>query len=690
MNKHLKRFLAFVLILCTLLLHCVVPTFAEGTRGIIAPTDPEIDETLYDVSSSSVYTDFYNLFNPIIYPPRYDRKEGKTAEASRYIEIVAFYSDAKWFDWGDLVAKSGNDYIYIYDSCGEMPLSGRLFYGDGQSVNLIAVSKEKFFTKFRLDEPIRVFENGTSAKLPIKSIRLLFSGPVLRSYGFMDNSYISFDYTNRTDFKIAEISMENCVSKLQIHIDYTYWRSSNISEKGDGWHYQVDSIYFSIPKSIQDRLVDVDLSYQQATTKPIVVTKTGEVVDGINVSEWFRDSALDPENFVTNKTGKPCFIVGYRTNPNGPDTYKYAYNCLPYLSPAMVDLRSIYWAFDVEDPSIVSSGSLTSGELSDPKSSVSGERLLEWMLNYPMEGAETVYTALSSEGIVTQQVNGILFSDVQDRVTVNAASLIGKQLPSFGDTHNFWQNLCEVGLPYAWAYLTGAARKDKDGNDIPIDSLQSVIHELKKVSDIETKSDDYHFAKSEEDKLKAALSASKNNNERLFLVNFNCSDYYSYSFDGGFSGYHVPTGYLAIQDVYLDLEVITLYFQNKAGVVYPLDVESNHIVGVAPITHAPEDEQLNEAAMEAIAQATDSWLDDLISFLKKVLMILLVLFGSSIILRTVLYFIMLSKQKKSQEGSPAEAKRRRGSGRKQKPFSRIVRKGRGRRSDRQYNRRWRR
>ena len=676
-TRILKRFLLISLVVVMIFLHAV-PAFADGA-----------EEELYDVTTSSVMNDLQYLFDPPIDISVYSTR-AKQAGAADYIDIVAFYSDAVFSEWGVSGVNrpiTGHDYLYIYNSLGKKATGGYLYYADGSYETLVVSSRNissfvtDFFTKFVIDQPLRFYGNvQNSAYVPIKSIELFYNDRSRNTYDLIDFR-IDLTYTNQTDFEISKVDFSG-IQKLDLDIGYTYWRSANFSEKGDGWHYQVDSIYFSIPNSIQDRLVDVELSYQQATTKPIVVTKTGEVVDGINVSEWFRDTALDPENFVTNKTGKPCFIVGYRINPYGSDTYKYAYNCLSYSSPTMVDLRSIYWAFDVRDPSAISSGNLNSGELSNPRSTVSADRLDEWMLNYPLAGATTTYTAANREGTGTQQVNGILFSEVQERTTKRASDLIGTSLPTFGDTHNFFQNLSTVGFAYAWSYLTGAARIDENGNEIPIDQIESVIHELSSYNAIRDKSDEYHFADSETAKLMTACSRANWNNEKLYLVNFNVSDYYSYSFDGGFSGYHVPTGYLAIQDVYLGMQVLRLFFENSIGEVYPVDVASNYINGIADVTPAPEEEQLEEYAREALGWS--SW-DELLALLKKIFAVIVIILVVLLVIRIVFWFIQLRAQKKMLKSSLPPSERS-----QDPPPNRRRRRRSDRRSDRRNNRRWRR
>lgn len=681
--KRFQRILAVFLVVCTLFLACALPAFAD---------DPE---ELYDVTTSSVMDDLQYLFDPPIDTSVYSTR-AKQAGAADYIDIVAFYSDAVFADWQGpsgiaLPYESGSDYIYIYHSLGKTIAhdgSDLTFYsqsnGFSRSLSLQVVSQSEFFTKFKLLSSYRDFSELNSAALPIYRISLKFADNSRKNYDFKDFS-VDLTYTNQTDFKVSKAEFSG-VQKLDLDIGYTYWRAANFSEKGDGWHYQVDSIYFSIPKSIQDRLVDVELSYQQATTNPIVVTKTGEAV-----SSRFQEIALDSSNILIPSDlssryiddDYPAFAFGFNPGWYRP-TYDFSYNFNEWLDFSSTSkIPSIYWAFDVQDPSVISSGDLNSGELSDPRSTVSAHRLEEWMLNYPLTGVTTTYTAANREGTGTQQVNGILFSEVQERTTKRASDLIGTTLPTYGDTHNFFQNLSTVGFAYAWAYLTGAARIDENGNEIPIDQITSVIHELNNIGDILGKSDQIHFAESDSSKLRSVLSASKKNGEKLYLVNFNVSDYYSHSFD--LSNYQGNSfeGYLAIQDVYLDMQVLRLYFENGIGEVYPLDVTSNHINGIADVTPAPEEEQLEEYAREALGW--NSWWEDLLAFIKKIFAVIVIILVVLLVIRIVFWFIQLKAQKKmlksslppperSQDPPPKRRRRRRSDCRYDRRYSRRRRR----------------
>lgn len=661
----LKRFLLISLVVVMIFLHAV-PAFADGT-----------EEEPYDVTTSSVMNDLQYLFDPPIDISVYSTR-AKQAGAADYIDIVAFYSDAVFSEWGVSGVNrpiTGHDYLYIYNSLGKKATGGYLYYADGSYETLVVSSRNNhsfvtdFFTKFVIDQPLRFYGNvQNSSYIPIKSIELFYNDRSRNTYDLIDFR-IDLTYTNQTDFEISKVDFSG-TQKLDLDIGYTYWRSANSpADKSAGWHYQVDSIYFSIPNAIQDRLVDVELSYQQATTKPIVVTKTGEHIGETFISDWFRNTALDPENSliewpgtVRYEMGKPYFQVHKRNIGGKYTTWEYGYNVRQPAPAGSQSLFSVYWAFDVEDPSDISSGSLNSGELSSPKSTVSADRLEEWMLSYPLDGAITTYTAANRDGTGTQQVNGILFSNVQERVTKNASSIVGTSLPFYGDEHNFFENLAVFGWNYAWSYLTGAARKDNDGDAIPIDTLKTVIHPLHSYNDITDNSDVLHFSASDEANLKTALSRANGNGETLYLVNFNVSDYYAYSFsEAKFRENHERfgtekdfDGYLSIQDLYLDLRVLKVFFQNAQGDVYPVDVRHKPFNGISDSTPAPEEEQMEEAAKEALkvwaSNGFSSFWEGLLDLLRKIATVFLIILAVVLVLKIVSWILMMRRTKLHNTG----------------------------------------
>ena len=616
--------------------------------------------TDYDVSRTRFSEDMGKLFGGSVDLSKFSTKRVSVDKrTSPYIDIVSFYSDANWGDWNSPAYQSGNDYFYIYDCYGESPTGGSIRIA-GMDYDLIFVSRYSFFTKFK-SAVSRQFATDESnlGRFPVDSITLDFALVGSRTYSFQ-NFYITIEYTNRTDWKMKKVSFGG-EQKLRLDIDYTYWRQADYSTKGIGWHNQIDSIYFGIPNALlQDqRLVDAKLVYQKVTTKPIVVTKTDENINETTyVHEWFETTAADPSNELTHNQGWTRYQKGvpyFYADPalwqkialiDQHPTFDYQFNV---RTSCPNDLHSVYWAFDVEDPTIVdkvpdpgSTTGLSSSALSDPKASVSPDRLEQWMINYTLDGAETTYTAANPEYRVvssvpeTVQVNGILFDHAEPRGTYYASQVAGRVLEQYGNEDNFWKNL-NVGWNYAFAHLFNS-----------VDEQNVVVgfsdFEIRDISELNDPNGNHKFALADQVNLQNRFRSCKASGETLILMPFDTSQYYCAPLYGWYKEGNVDSGsedtfngYLAIMDMYLDLHVIELYFQNAVGEVIPVEVISNHINGIAHVTPAPGSVELNEHAGESLKNMFQKTGGNIFDFLKKALVIIAIVVIVLVVLRLVMW-----------------------------------------------------
>ena len=624
----------------------------------------------YNAAKTSFRKDMKELFGGRIDYRKFQTMRDDSMTGA-YIDILAAYSDAVYSDWDAAFYESGNDYLYIYDCFGEFPTGGSIQYTSEVSQELIRVSSYSPFTKFRIEHPVREFSNdGNLSSFPIQSITLNF-GTYSRTYSFQ-NFYVTIEYTNRTDWKIQKVSFGG-EQKLRLNIDYTYWRQADYSAHPDhpgviGWHNQIDSIYFGVPNALLDgqRLVDAKLEYQKVTTKPIVVTKTDEFIQTdpngpkTYVHEWFETTAADPSNELTHNQGWVRYQKGvpyFYADPalwskialiDQHPTFDIQFN-VRTSSPN--NLHSVYWAFDVEDPTIVdkvpnpgSTTGLSSSALSHPDASVSPDRLEQWMIHYDLTGATTTYTAANPDYRVgssvpeTVQVNGILFDHAEPRGTYYASQIAGRVLEQFGNNDNFWQNL-KVGWNYAFAHLFNT-----------VDEQNVVVgfsdFEIRDISDLNDENGDHKFALADKIDLQNRFRSCMANDETLILMPFDTSQYYSVPLYGWYKEGNVDSGsedtfngYLAIMDMYLDLHVIELYFQNAVGEVIPVEVTSNHINGIAHVSPAPGNAELNEYAGETLKNMFQRTGKSIWGFLKKALVIIAVVVIVLIILRLVIWIV---------------------------------------------------
>ena len=612
----------------------------------------------YDVSKSTFDEDMRQLFDGRIDLSQFPTKNVFLSQrTSPYIDIVAAYSDAVYGEWGTDSYQTGTDYLYIYNCYGETPVSGQIVIevdgGATVEIGLTRISGSRYFTKFQANTkfPRRFGISNSNTVSKISSIRLNFSGGDSRLYPFT-NFYIITEYTNHTDWEIRSVRFEG-KQKLKLDIGYTYWRQADYSSKGLGWHNQVDSIYFGVPSTLlqNQRLVDAKLEYQKATTKPIVVTKTSDNINGTYVHDWFETTAADPTNELTADWGWVRYEKGKPYFSTFDDYYSYNIRGSGRFNEY---LKSIYWAFNVEDPSIVdkipNNGSvydLSSAALSDSRSTVPYDQLEQWMLNYSLVGAETTYTAANPAYKTdptqpeTVQVNGILFDDVQERGTYYASQIAGRVLEEYGNNNNFFSNLA-VGWRYALAHLFKGAHSE----DITLSFCDFVIDDIHDIDDENDANGVHKFAMIDMVDLQDRFRKCQSNGETLILMPFDTSQYYSQSFlQGKYKEGNVDSGseadfegYLAIEDMYLDLHVLELYFENAVGEVIPMKVESNHINGISDVTPAPESGDLDHAAGENLKNYFQNQGKNFLDLLKKLLAIIVAVVIVLIVLRLVNWF----------------------------------------------------
>ncbi len=640
-------------------------------------------ESVYDVSRTFFEEDMQYLFDGKIDLSKYSTKKAASNDHKTcpYIDLVAAHSDVVFSEWGTGSVQSGNDYLYIYNSYGEHPVSGTIQFSSEYSAALEVVSTSRFFTKFST-RCASQFNQTKTRRVPIQSITLNFLNGTFRVYPFKD-FYISFQYTNQTDWEVEHVIFDG-QQKVTLDIDYTYWRQADFSSKGIGWHNQVDSIYFAVPNDLLqgDRLVNAKLAYQKVTTKPIVVTKTGDNINGTYVSQWFAETAANPFNELTHNQGWVRYQKGvpyFCANPSGALSsllmeangsyvdYDYSFNVRSGSSRCGDhSLYSVYWAFDVKDPTIVDKipdngvNSLQNSALSDPRAIVSREQLEEWMLNYTLVGAPSTVQAATADETGTQAVNAVLFSDIQEPAVRLASDVTGEKLEQFGATHNFWQNL-SVGWSYAFAVLTGAV-------DVSPVELDRAIWEIESLDffTVAGASDYYKYATSDVDNMKSLYADCQKNDQKMFLVHFDTSQYYSASFWGKYKAGNVDNGdesvfygYLAIEDLYLDLHVLELYIQNANGRVTPVAVDSNHINGIADVTPAPDSMELGHAAGVALLNQFNIGWSNMQDLLKKALVVILILVIVIVTIWAVSKIVGIFKKNKANPSDRPRSRHRR-------------------------------
>ncbi len=422
-------------------------------------------------------------------------------------------------------------------------------------------------------------------------------------------------------------------SQIMLDIGYTFYRTDTSSE-GKYYHNQVDSIYFNVPNWLLEEygeLTNVVLTYNQATTKPIIVT------DEAGLYYNFLLPYLDGTHDGNQEDGS--FDWG-----NGLGFYKNNWNLIEnphywHSSESDIKDQDFFGAFLVTD---------ADAGVRDPKLTVEWETVVQWMIdfsdnylkNYPNAETVTIADPDDPTGQKTLKVVKILFESVTEDVVIETKD-INLNVEGYAPTHSGWDEFWNFGWFYAWS--------DEAEEDSFVINAENAIVELNSTILKSCDADDLlYWEGDKQDLVDKVQEAGKD--ATTFLARFNVSRYYeeslSYTWRDqlAWSMYDDWTYmalykiydnqmYTAQEDVYLDLHVLRLDFESDTGVVSQVEVDSNHINGGGDITDEKDPDQVEDEYRDDALED-----DPLADFLKTlaiilgvVLVVLLIVFVGPIV-----------------------------------------------------------
>lgn len=551
-------------------------------------------DTVYDVRYTSFAQDHDNLF-PEIDLSKYNGATGDFIELLTVYENITIAEDYTW---------DGQVYLYLFNPSGKMISGGTLTCpdDDGKStpfslvpvMTMEDVSAEDWrFMKLEVTGHWwHQYEKNQDGSVNIHTRRRQITDLTLK---FEDGSSKTFPYNGsfviedkQTDDKVTAKSVKgNFESKINLEINYTYYRTDT-SPKGAYYHNQVDSIYFNVPNYLKEsygKLVDVKLSYQRARTEPIFVT------DDTTLYSYLKDNLGKDASTYNSSLPKLYWIDS--SNSTGIN-YGLTYNVklgdsgtalFPFIHRSSREINRMVSAFLVDD---VNAG------IRAPESGVASEKLIKWMYDYTKKfgfGYPSSFVGPRPEGTPTGyqgasgMVSGSFFSEVDDVTTVNVARLDLKA-DSYKKNHSFFSEWAEYGFKYA---LNGSP------SDIDLDLSQKIIA-IENEGQL-SNPDKLYFAESDTGELRNCFMKAKSNDSTMYLVRFNVSQYYMHSLMVDMNGKsYSDIAYMAEEDVYLNLHVLELTYENELGVKTAIPVTSNHIDCVTSITTEKSPEQINQEA----------------------------------------------------------------------------------------------
>lgn len=535
-------------------------------------------DTVYDVRYTSFAQDHDNLF-PEIDLSKYNGATGDFIELLTVYENITIAEDYTW---------DGQVYLYLFNPSGKMISGGTLTCpdNDGKStpfslvpvMTMEDVSAEDWrFMKLEVTGHWwHQYEKNQDGSVNIHTRRRQITDLTLK---FEDGSSKTFPYNGsfviedkQTDDKVTAKSVKgNFESKINLEINYTYYRTDT-SPKGAYYHNQVDSIYFNVPKYLEEsygKLTDVKLSYQRARTSPMFVTDNAGIYNALKgnlMKDATTYNSSIPELWWVQIMGGGTTVLGLSYNV---DLSKSNVKSNRVISP----MRSVFYAKNVN------------AGVRAADSSVSRDELNAWMYQYAK-----LYPDINYLQGAKGQIPSHFFSSYDDVTTVNVATL-GLKAESFATNHSFFDKLLNYGLSYA---INGSP------SDYDLDLSQAIV-KIEAAHQIVGKSDVLYFAESDESNLRNCLAKADASDQSMYLVRFNVSQYYQRDLAARFNGKSYNDGdesvaYVAEQDIYLNLHVLELTYKNESGVETTVPVTSNHIDCIADLTVEKPPEQINQEA----------------------------------------------------------------------------------------------
>ena len=537
-------------------------------------------DAVYDVRYTSFAQDHDNLF-PEIDLSKYQGVTGDFIELLTVYENITIAEDYTW---------DGQVYLYLFNPSGKQITGGTLTCpdddGKNSSFSLIpVVTMEDVSTEDWRFMKLEVtghwwhqYEKNQDGSVNIHTRRRQITDLTLK---FEDGSSKTFPYNGsfviedkQTDDKVTAKSVKgNFESKINLEINYTYYRTDT-SPKGAYYHNQVDSIYFNVPKYLEEsygKLTDVKLSYQKARTSPMFVTDNAGIYNALKgnlMKDATTYNSSIPELWWVQIMGGGTTTLGLSYNV---DLSKSNVKSNRVISP----MRSVFYAKDVH------------AGVRAADSSVSRDELNAWMYQYVKLYPDTNYLQ-GAKG----QIPSHFFSSYDDVTTVNVATL-GLKAESFATNHSFFDKFLNYGLSYA---INGSP------SDYDLDLSQAIV-KIEAAHQIVGKSDVLYFAESDESNLRNCLAKADASDQSMYLVRFNVSQYYQRDLAARFNGKSYNDGdesvaYVAEQDIYLNLHVLELTYKNESGVKTTVPVTSNHIDCIADLTAEKPPEKVNDDAKD--------------------------------------------------------------------------------------------
>lgn len=483
------------------------------------------------------------------------------------------------------------------------------------STNLDDKSTYNMFWKFRIVDrksdydnlTIQERVNSTHRQYDIAGIQLVSIGGnnVVTDTRVRDFT-IGCSYTFRgyadgmsnTSTELLSVTCNN-LDTVTLDVNSTYYRTET-SDKGVGYHYDVNSVYFALPKNYldgttYDTLQRIKAEWYEFVTQDIVVTS----------NKSFYDTAISYVGMNKDSTSFENLQWGLVFSPLMTNDYSFA--CYPSTATWSWGKKSYYgdyWSPIDSLNYLFFTDSISNYDSSLPllqQGGVSADALANYIYNYPFETDQLIE-------IDGKKYNKRLFQSTisDDRLVDNAFGVVqcgfdGKSVYDFDvdcgvlsyqtwdwSTGSYWDNMSMLkGDKWAWwnALWGNFPEQEVELNDIEyfVTVLSSDVNKLSK-TDFCNK---YLVNTYDYDCFVAYCQTEWQKNNEVILFRFAVTDYYSDYvglYDSGgrsypeFFSWYNKEAYRSYGSVFLNFDVIQLTFRKgndyiAMGVVSdPIDI----------------------------------------------------------------------------------------------------------------------
>ena len=621
-----KRIITIILLALTLL-STLIPCVGATDTG----DSPYTSEVARELSGSTINGKAFNFAD-------YPKDRFNTEVSVLFINEVGFRAGSDQSDWAlylYLYNPSGQAYDFTTGKCAvnmgyEWSDTGAVTAYTKFALELVSASDEEgmenVFLKVRVkDKTIgaRTFAKRLSSKstriYAFSEVELLIPGKVnATSFSFArryevtgyDKGYGTYASQNNKTVKDTGHNVIQC-KPVQ-----TYWRSDT-SSGGKNHRWQVNAVYFSVPKAYfkeYDSLDAVKCEWFEAKTQPIIATDDGALFDALEpqIGEILTADPLWDKRVFEQRLNISV-PYGLRTSSD-----EFGYNIRHSEKTSFGDVIFVPSNIHVLGWFLLAE----TDEIKLNQEFVSKDSMLKYYADMVKEKGE----AAARQLLLTNTVDeGRKYG--KQEVTIRFDDTY--ELKNYDSNHNWFQRFLDYHIFNGGWNSKGYTTKTGEtyGNFQPINIIDSYDDIAATPAQL---AESLYFATEEEArKFKEYATDALKRDEYVVLLRYAERDYYSEVMEvtPSISG----TAVVAVQTVFLDFDIIELDFKKDAETIV-VPVTSSPTNGIGGIK-APQVDDTNPGKYlgEAVKDAMNTGKD----LVRRIVGIVLIVLGVLVLLKVV-------------------------------------------------------